>query len=59
MKINSRSTRSLLSSIRIGDYIEDELGNSGKVSSIEMITKNLRSQYYFRLVRSKTILIIK
>jgi hypothetical protein len=59
MKINSRSTRALLSSIRIGDQIEDDRGNSGKVSDIEMFTKHSCSEYYFRLKKAKTILIIK
>jgi uncharacterized protein YuzE len=59
MKINSSSTRKILDSIKIGDQIEDHLGNSGKVTDIEILTKKLNNQYYFRLYRSKTILIIK
>jgi cell envelope opacity-associated protein A len=59
MKINSTSTSQILSSIKIGDHIEDNRGNSGKVTGIEIFSKNFGHQYYFRLGKSKTILIIK
>ncbi len=59
MQINRHSSSRILNAIKIGDQIEDNLGNQGKVIDIEILKKNLGVQYYFRLHKKKTILIMK
>ena len=48
----------LLDSIRIGDLLADEYGKSGKVCEIEKIKRHGEFYYYFKLLKSGTILII-
>jgi uncharacterized protein YuzE len=59
MQITRHSSSQILNAIKIGDQIEDNLGNQGKVIDIEILTKKVGIQYYFRLYKQKTILIIK
>jgi uncharacterized protein YuzE len=59
MQITRHSSSQILNAIKIGDQIEDNLGNQGKVIDIEILTKKVGIQYYFRLHKQKTILIIK
>ena len=47
-----------LDSIKIGDFLSDEYGKSGKVCEIEKISCHGEYHYYFRLLKSGTILII-
>ncbi|MGM9478203.1 hypothetical protein ACS5PU_17385 [Pedobacter sp. GSP4] len=47
-----------LDSIKIGDMLSDEYGKSGKVCGIEKINRFGEVQYYFKLLKSGTILII-
>lgn len=47
-----------LDNIRVGDFIADEFGKSGKVVSIEKLNRYQQSYYYFYLNKSKTILFI-
>ncbi|WP_316807824.1 hypothetical protein [Pedobacter agri] len=47
-----------LDSIRIGDFIADEFGKSGKVLNIEKVSRHKQSYYYFYLNKSKTIMFI-
>jgi len=47
-----------LDNIKIGDLLSDEYGKSGKVCEIEKIMRYGEYQYYFKLSRSGTILII-
>ena len=47
-----------LDSIKIGDFLSDEYGKSGKVSEIEKIKRHGEYHYYFKLLKSGTILII-
>lgn len=47
-----------LDSIRIGDFLSDEYGKSGKVCEIEKIKRHGEYHYYFKLSKSGTILII-
>lgn len=48
----------LLDSIKIGDLLADEYGKSGKVCEIEKINRHGEFHYYFKLLKSGTILII-
>lgn len=48
----------LLEKIKVGDFVEDEFGKSGRVSDIEKIRYTKESHYYFYLGKSGTILII-
>ena len=59
MQITRHSSSQILNAIKIGDHIEDNYGNQGRVIEIEVLTKNIGIQYYFRLHKKKTILIIK
>ncbi|RLJ80669.1 hypothetical protein [Pedobacter alluvionis] len=47
-----------LDSIKIGDFLSDEYGKSGKVCEIEKINRSGEFHYYFKLSKSGTILII-
>ncbi len=47
-----------LESIKIGDFLADEYGKSGKVCDIEIINRKGECHYYFKLLKSGTILII-
>lgn len=47
-----------LDSIKIGDFLADEYGKSGKVCEIEKINRKGEFHYYFKLLKSGTILII-
>lgn len=47
-----------LDSIKIGDFLADEYGKSGKVCEIEKINRRGEFHYYFKLLKSGTILII-
>lgn len=47
-----------LDNIKIGDFIADEFGKSGKVLGIEKIFRQKQSFYYFYLNQSKTIMFI-
>ncbi|MBE5321527.1 hypothetical protein IM793_20360 [Pedobacter sp. MR2016-19] len=47
-----------LDSIKIGDFLSDEYGKSGKVSEIEKIKRHGEYHYYIKLLKSGTILII-
>ncbi|MNK50529.1 hypothetical protein D3C87_694070 [compost metagenome] len=47
-----------LDSIKIGDFLADEYGKSGKVCDIEIINRKGECHYYFKLLKSGTILII-
>ncbi|MEH3114848.1 hypothetical protein [Pedobacter terrae] len=47
-----------LDSIKIGDFLSDEYGKSGKVCEIEKINRYGEYHYYFKLSKSGTILII-
>lgn len=48
----------LLDSIKIGDLLADEYGKSGKVCEIEKVNRHGEFHYYFKLLKSGTILII-
>ncbi|WP_162800082.1 hypothetical protein [Pedobacter jeongneungensis] len=48
----------LLDSIKIGDLLADEYGKSGKVCEIEKVNRYGECHYYFKLLKSGTILII-
>ncbi len=48
----------LLDSIKIGDLLADEYGKSGKVCEIEKVNRHGEYHYYFKLLKSGTILII-
>jgi hypothetical protein len=48
----------LLDSIKVGDLLSDEYGKSGKVCEIEKINRHGEFHYYFKLLKSGTILII-
>jgi len=48
----------LLDNIKVGDFISDEFGKSGKVANIEKIDIKKQSHYYFYLHKSETILFI-
>jgi hypothetical protein len=48
----------VLDSIKIGDLLADEYGKSGKVCEIEKINRHGEYHYYFKLLKSGTILII-
>ncbi|RBQ11357.1 hypothetical protein [Pedobacter miscanthi] len=48
----------LLDSIKIGDLLADEYGKSGKVCEIEKVNRHGECHYYFKLLKSGTILII-
>lgn len=47
-----------LDKIKIGDFLSDEYGKSGKVCEIEKIRRHGEYHYYFKLFKSGTILII-
>ncbi|MGQ7855601.1 hypothetical protein ACUN24_15320 [Pedobacter sp. WC2501] len=47
-----------LDSIKIGDFLSDEYGKSGKVCEIEKINRCGEFHYYFKLFKAGTILII-
>ncbi|TCD12133.1 hypothetical protein EZ449_03705 [Pedobacter frigidisoli] len=47
-----------LENIRIGDFVSDEYGKSGKVDNIEKVHCHRELHYYFHLGKSGTILII-
>lgn len=47
-----------LDSIRIGDFLSDEYGKSGKVFEIEKVERYGEYHYYFKLSKTGTILII-
>ena len=47
-----------LDSIKIGDFLSDEYGKSGKVCEIEKVNRKGEFHYYFKLLKSGTILII-
>ncbi|SDG65760.1 hypothetical protein SAMN05421827_10954 [Pedobacter terrae] len=47
-----------LDKIKIGDFLSDEYGKSGKVCEIEKIERRGEYHYYFKLSKSGTILII-
>lgn len=47
-----------LENIKIGDFIADEFGHSGKVIEIEKISCNKQFHYYFYLHKQHTILMI-
>lgn len=51
-------SRQQLEKIKVGDFIEDEFGKSGKVCEIERINFNNELHYYFHLGKSGTILVI-
>jgi hypothetical protein len=48
----------LLDNIKVGDLLADEYGKSGKVCEIEKINRHGEFHYYFKLLKSGTILII-
>ncbi|UKT63601.1 hypothetical protein [Pedobacter mucosus] len=49
-----------LDQIKVGDFIEDDLGKFGKVIEVEVISYFAEKHYYFRLAEKQgTILIIK
>lgn len=60
LKVIKRASTNIfqLDGIKIGDFIADEFGKSGKVLSIEKFNRYQQSYYYFYLNKSKTILII-
>ncbi len=47
-----------LDNIKIGDLLADEYGKSGKVCEIEKVNRHGEFHYYFKLLKSGTILII-
>jgi hypothetical protein len=47
-----------LDNIKVGDLLSDEYGKSGKVCEIEKINRHGEFHYYFKLLKSGTILII-
>ncbi|WP_316844881.1 hypothetical protein [Pedobacter psychrodurus] len=47
-----------LDNIKVGDLLSDEYGKSGKVCEIEKINRQGEFHYYFKLLKSGTILII-
>jgi DNA-directed RNA polymerase subunit H (RpoH/RPB5) len=47
-----------LDNIKVGDLLSDEYGKSGKVCEIEKISRHGEFHYYFKLLKSGTILII-
>jgi hypothetical protein len=54
----SSANRLILEKIKVGDFVEDEFGKSGRVSDIEKINYSRESHYYFYLGKSGTILVI-
>ncbi|WP_029284206.1 hypothetical protein [Pedobacter sp. R20-19] len=54
----SSANRNQLEKIKVGDFVEDEFGKSGKVSEIEKICYSKELHYYFYLGKSGTILVI-
>jgi hypothetical protein len=60
MKIQKKTANEILDTIKYGDYIEDEKGNSGIVERIDRISCKVETHYYFKLREQKsTILILK
>jgi len=58
-KINQLSSVSELNAIKVGDSIQDGLGNQGKVRNIEVLRCRGERQYYFRIKGGNTILVIQ
>lgn len=54
----SSANRMQLENIKVGDFVADEYGKSGKVNTIEKIAYARESHYYFNLGKSGTIFII-
>ena len=54
----SSANRMQLENIKVGDFVADEFGKSGKVNNIEKIDYRGESHYYFNLGKSGTIFII-
>ncbi|KLT66985.1 hypothetical protein [Pedobacter sp. BMA] len=54
----SSANRMLLENIKVGDFVADEYGRSGKVNNIEKVDYPRESHYYFYLGKSGTIFII-
>ncbi|MCX2430510.1 MULTISPECIES: hypothetical protein [unclassified Pedobacter] len=51
-------SRHQLEKIKVGDFVADEFGKSGKVCEIEKIHYSYELHYYFHLGKSGTILVI-
>ncbi len=54
----SSANRFQLEKIKVGDFVEDEFGKSGRVSDIEKVQYSKESHYYFYLGKAGTILVI-
>ncbi|WP_316799472.1 hypothetical protein [Pedobacter frigidisoli] len=54
----SSANKKQLENIKVGDFVADEYGKSGKVNNIEKIDYRRESHYYFNLGKSGTIFII-
>ncbi|WP_421940465.1 hypothetical protein [Pedobacter sp.] len=60
MKIDKLTPVKILDAIKYGDYIEDDLGQSGLVERIDRVSFRAEIHYYFKLSANKgTVIILK
>lgn len=58
-RLNKKSSIQQLDDVKQGDLIKDDTGKAGEVENIEVLTRKVETQYYYKLKDDGTILIIK
>ena len=58
-KLTKTSSRQELENVKEGDQIKDDTGKQGEVSNIEILQRNNEKQFYYKLKKDGTILVIK
>ena len=58
-RLNKKSSIQQLDDVKQGDLIKDDTGKAGEVENIEVLTRKVETQYYYKLKDNGTILIIK
>lgn len=58
-RLTKKSSIQQLDDVKQGDLIKDDTGKAGEVENIEVLTRKVETQYYYKLKDDGTILIIK
>lgn len=58
-KLTKTSSRQELENVKEGDKIKDDTGKQGEVSNIEILQRRNEKQFYYKLKKDGTILVIK